>query len=205
VIDVAKAQGIRRKGKEVSVGVGRATVGVAAALAAAGASVALAAAAHKDPSGDSANGGPDIVSVNASKVAGGWIRFTVKVANRPNGVLNGDSLEIALDTDRKPSTGSNVTNSTDPKKQGADYLVFFFIQNGSLKVGGAKEKKGGSPSPLGSNTRGAVHFATWTLDVKAHAVKSPKKLNYWAVAYTTLQSGSADYAPNKGAYAYSSR
>ena len=160
---------------------------------------------HHDPAGDGVNGGPDILTVKATKPAGGWIRFTITVGNRPGGVLNGDSLEVALDTDRNAHTGTNVTNSPDAKKHGADYLVFFFVQNGALQVGGAKERKGGSPTPLGANTRGAVHGATWTLDVKAHAIRNPKKLAYWAVGYTSVQSGSADYAPNKGTYSYSSR
>jgi hypothetical protein len=175
---------------------------VTAVPAGVGVGWAHAATVGKDPSGDSGTA-PDVVSVKATKVAGGWIRFVTKIANRQS-FLPGDTLEIALDTDRNPATGQDVTHSTDPKQQGADYVIFLYNQNNVFHVDGSTLKSGAPASEIGVGAvRGGIKHSAWTLEVKASAIGRPKKLRFWAITYqSSSTAGNVDYAPNAGTYVY---
>jgi len=178
---------------------------VVAALAVAAPALGAGKGSYSDPSGD-AKSGPDVTRVKVAKLKTGWLQFTLTVANRKSNIQVGDVVYVAVDSDRKPSTGINVTHSTDPKQQGPDYAFTMYYAGGSsLTSGGFRLVTGQQPKSIAkpSTIKETAKAGTFTIAVSPKLFRPPKRFSFFVWAYTNpSSSGNLDFAPNTGVYAY---
>jgi hypothetical protein len=182
---------------------------VAVAAPALASALTSRSSSYKDPSGD-AKAGPDVTGVKVAKLRNGWLQFTLTIANRKSNIQVGDVVYVALDSDRKPSTGINVTHSTDPKQQGPDYAFTMYYAGGSsLTSGGFRLAKGRQPKSIAkpSTIKETAKAGTFSIAVSPKLFRVPKRgFAFFVWSYSNpSSSGNLDFAPNAGEYSYRGR